>query len=184
MAKLALQSSNWVRVDEWESQQQDWTETVVTMRYKTCSRQSLNGCVWDSCLGPIRRNCRMISAGGPSVLPVTCRHSTSLMTSTAAQDIYNTASKSPSFRCRIKDASDTRFISQKCNSCRVLKRLCRFVWPDIVQGPFLCSWLKYWSLNISGEQSYSSMLLLFQEHHHDFTDMINSPCHVRSELEK
>ncbi|KAM8727748.1 nicotinamide/nicotinic acid mononucleotide adenylyltransferase 3 [Acanthopagrus schlegelii] len=33
MAKLALQSSNWVRVDEWESQQQDWTETVVTMRY-------------------------------------------------------------------------------------------------------------------------------------------------------
>ncbi|XP_029380033.1 nicotinamide/nicotinic acid mononucleotide adenylyltransferase 1 isoform X2 [Echeneis naucrates] len=33
MAKLALQSSNWVRVDEWESQQPDWTETVVTMRY-------------------------------------------------------------------------------------------------------------------------------------------------------
>nr|XP_061795865.1 nicotinamide/nicotinic acid mononucleotide adenylyltransferase 3-like [Nerophis lumbriciformis] len=33
MAKLALQSSNWVKVDEWESQQPDWTETVVTMRY-------------------------------------------------------------------------------------------------------------------------------------------------------
>ncbi|XP_041659245.1 nicotinamide/nicotinic acid mononucleotide adenylyltransferase 3 [Cheilinus undulatus] len=33
MAKLALQSSNWVTVDEWESQQLDWTETVVTMRY-------------------------------------------------------------------------------------------------------------------------------------------------------
>ncbi|XP_029135283.2 nicotinamide/nicotinic acid mononucleotide adenylyltransferase 3 [Labrus bergylta] len=33
MAKLALQSSNWVTVDEWESQQPDWTETVVTMRY-------------------------------------------------------------------------------------------------------------------------------------------------------
>ncbi|XP_073347798.1 nicotinamide/nicotinic acid mononucleotide adenylyltransferase 3 [Pagrus major] len=33
MAKLALQSSNWVRVDEWESQQPDWTETVLTMRY-------------------------------------------------------------------------------------------------------------------------------------------------------
>ncbi|CAB1454257.1 unnamed protein product [Pleuronectes platessa] len=30
---LALQSSNWVTVDEWESQQPDWTETVVTMRY-------------------------------------------------------------------------------------------------------------------------------------------------------
>lgn len=33
MAKLALQSSDWIRVDEWESQQPDWTETVVTMRY-------------------------------------------------------------------------------------------------------------------------------------------------------
>ncbi|XP_047446260.1 nicotinamide/nicotinic acid mononucleotide adenylyltransferase 3 isoform X2 [Mugil cephalus] len=33
MAKLALQSSNWVTVDGWESQQPDWTETVVTMRY-------------------------------------------------------------------------------------------------------------------------------------------------------
>ncbi|XP_038127188.1 nicotinamide/nicotinic acid mononucleotide adenylyltransferase 3 [Cyprinodon tularosa] len=33
MAKLALQSSNWVTVDEWESQQPDWMETVVTMRY-------------------------------------------------------------------------------------------------------------------------------------------------------
>lgn len=33
MAKLALRSSNWVTVDEWESQQPDWTETVVTMRH-------------------------------------------------------------------------------------------------------------------------------------------------------
>uniref|UniRef100_A0A1A7X5S9 Nicotinamide-nucleotide adenylyltransferase n=2 Tax=Iconisemion striatum TaxID=60296 RepID=A0A1A7X5S9_9TELE len=33
MAKLALQSSSWVAVDEWESQQPDWTETVVTMRH-------------------------------------------------------------------------------------------------------------------------------------------------------
>lgn len=33
MAKLALQSSDWVTVDDWESQQSDWTETVVTMRY-------------------------------------------------------------------------------------------------------------------------------------------------------
>lgn len=32
MAKLALQSSDWVKVNEWESQQSDWTETVVTMR--------------------------------------------------------------------------------------------------------------------------------------------------------
>ncbi|KAM8851263.1 nicotinamide/nicotinic acid mononucleotide adenylyltransferase 3 isoform 1-T2 [Spinachia spinachia] len=33
MAKLALRTSNWVTVDDWESQQPDWTETVVTMRY-------------------------------------------------------------------------------------------------------------------------------------------------------
>lgn len=33
MAKLAVQSSDWVSVDEWESQQPDWTETVITMRY-------------------------------------------------------------------------------------------------------------------------------------------------------
>ncbi|XP_062337790.1 nicotinamide/nicotinic acid mononucleotide adenylyltransferase 3 isoform X3 [Osmerus eperlanus] len=33
MAKLALQSSDWVSVDDWESQQPDWTETVVTLRY-------------------------------------------------------------------------------------------------------------------------------------------------------
>uniref|UniRef100_A0A8C1R5Y2 Nicotinamide/nicotinic acid mononucleotide adenylyltransferase 3 n=1 Tax=Cyprinus carpio TaxID=7962 RepID=A0A8C1R5Y2_CYPCA len=33
MARLALQSSDWVSVDDWESQQADWTETVVTMRW-------------------------------------------------------------------------------------------------------------------------------------------------------
>lgn len=33
MAKLALQTSDWIRVDEWESHQPDWMETVVTMRY-------------------------------------------------------------------------------------------------------------------------------------------------------
>ncbi|TRY99689.1 hypothetical protein DNTS_029429 [Danionella cerebrum] len=33
MARLALQNSDWVTVDDWESQQADWTETVVTMRY-------------------------------------------------------------------------------------------------------------------------------------------------------
>ncbi|XP_076150538.1 nicotinamide/nicotinic acid mononucleotide adenylyltransferase 3 [Alosa pseudoharengus] len=33
MAKVALQTSDWVSVGDWESQQPDWTETVVTMRY-------------------------------------------------------------------------------------------------------------------------------------------------------
>lgn len=33
MAKIALQTSDWVSVDDWESHQPDWTETVVSMRY-------------------------------------------------------------------------------------------------------------------------------------------------------
>lgn len=132
--------------------------------------------MWDSCLGPIRRNCRIISAGGPSVPSVTCRHSASLMTSTAAQGVYNTASKSLSFLCRIKDASDTECTSQKCYLCRVLKKLCCFVWPDIVRVHFLCSWSKYWSLNNNREQSFIAMLVLFQEHHHDFTHFTQSLC--------
>ncbi|KAM8838777.1 nicotinamide/nicotinic acid mononucleotide adenylyltransferase 3 isoform 1-T1 [Synchiropus picturatus] len=33
MAKMALQTSNWVTVDDWESRQPDWTETVVTLRH-------------------------------------------------------------------------------------------------------------------------------------------------------
>ncbi|XP_030629487.1 nicotinamide/nicotinic acid mononucleotide adenylyltransferase 3 [Chanos chanos] len=33
MARMALQNSDWVIVDDWESQQPDWTETLVTMRY-------------------------------------------------------------------------------------------------------------------------------------------------------
>lgn len=41
MARLALQSSNWVTVDEWESQQADWTETAVTMRYYSATAHTL-----------------------------------------------------------------------------------------------------------------------------------------------
>ncbi|XP_063076116.1 nicotinamide/nicotinic acid mononucleotide adenylyltransferase 3-like [Engraulis encrasicolus] len=33
MAKIALRTSDWVAVDEWESRQPDWNETVATMRY-------------------------------------------------------------------------------------------------------------------------------------------------------
>ncbi|XP_056453174.1 uncharacterized protein LOC130387904 [Gadus chalcogrammus] len=33
MAKLALQTSDWITIDEWESDQPDWTETVITMRH-------------------------------------------------------------------------------------------------------------------------------------------------------
>lgn len=55
MAKLALQSSNWVTVDEWESQQPDWTETVVTMRYKTAST-AMASFEKEGCHGPSRRN--------------------------------------------------------------------------------------------------------------------------------
>lgn len=54
MAKLALQSSDWVKVDEWESQQPDWTETVVTMRYKTHLQQQ-------QCLKERWSKCRIMS---------------------------------------------------------------------------------------------------------------------------
>ncbi|KAI1882980.1 hypothetical protein AGOR_G00240470 [Albula goreensis] len=33
MARLALRSSDWVTVDDWESKQPDWTATVLTMRH-------------------------------------------------------------------------------------------------------------------------------------------------------
>uniref|UniRef100_A0A8C1J6X7 Nicotinamide/nicotinic acid mononucleotide adenylyltransferase 3 n=1 Tax=Cyprinus carpio TaxID=7962 RepID=A0A8C1J6X7_CYPCA len=64
MARLALQSSDWVSVDDWESKLEDWTETVVTMRYHydriaaqyhsskdlpTVSAQALLGCCRGAC---------------------------------------------------------------------------------------------------------------------------------------
>ncbi|KFV80861.1 Nicotinamide mononucleotide adenylyltransferase 3, partial [Struthio camelus australis] len=33
MAKLALETSDWIRVDPWESEQETWTETVKVLRY-------------------------------------------------------------------------------------------------------------------------------------------------------
>ncbi|NWJ00513.1 NMNA3 adenylyltransferase, partial [Crypturellus undulatus] len=33
MAKLALESSDWIRVDPWESEQETWTETVNVLRH-------------------------------------------------------------------------------------------------------------------------------------------------------
>lgn len=32
MARLALQTSDWIRVDPWESEQAQWTETVKVLR--------------------------------------------------------------------------------------------------------------------------------------------------------
>lgn len=32
MAKLALETSDWIRVDPWESEQETWTETVKVLR--------------------------------------------------------------------------------------------------------------------------------------------------------
>lgn len=32
MAKLALETSDWIRVDPWESEQDTWTETVKVLR--------------------------------------------------------------------------------------------------------------------------------------------------------
>lgn len=33
MAKLALETSDWIRVDPWESEQETWTETIKVLRY-------------------------------------------------------------------------------------------------------------------------------------------------------
>nr|XP_048308536.1 nicotinamide/nicotinic acid mononucleotide adenylyltransferase 3-like isoform X5 [Myodes glareolus] len=33
MARLALQTSDWIRVDPWESEQAQWTETVKVLRH-------------------------------------------------------------------------------------------------------------------------------------------------------
>lgn len=32
MAQLALETSDWIRVDPWESEQRQWSETVVVLR--------------------------------------------------------------------------------------------------------------------------------------------------------
>jgi len=32
MAKLALETSDWIRADPWESEQETWTETVKVLR--------------------------------------------------------------------------------------------------------------------------------------------------------
>uniref|UniRef100_A0A8V1A6A4 Nicotinamide nucleotide adenylyltransferase 3 n=1 Tax=Gallus gallus TaxID=9031 RepID=A0A8V1A6A4_CHICK len=33
MAKLALETSDWIRVDPWETEQESWTETVKVLRH-------------------------------------------------------------------------------------------------------------------------------------------------------
>lgn len=37
MAKLATQSSDWVEVDDWESCQNEWSETLKVLRYHTAT---------------------------------------------------------------------------------------------------------------------------------------------------
>lgn len=32
MAQLALETSDWIRVDQWESEQEKWTETIKVLR--------------------------------------------------------------------------------------------------------------------------------------------------------
>lgn len=73
MTKLALQSSNWVTVDEWESEQPDWTETVVTMRYKTRSLQQAH---LGPSLYPVLLGCCFLF---PFAFAVPLHHSSSLI---------------------------------------------------------------------------------------------------------
>jgi len=35
MAKLATKNSDWVEVDDWESSQSEWLETVKVLRYSS-----------------------------------------------------------------------------------------------------------------------------------------------------
>lgn len=32
MARLAIENSNWIKVDDWESQQAEWVETAKVIR--------------------------------------------------------------------------------------------------------------------------------------------------------
>ncbi|XP_050758307.1 nicotinamide/nicotinic acid mononucleotide adenylyltransferase 3 isoform X2 [Gymnogyps californianus] len=41
MAKLALETSDWIRVDPWESEQETWTETV-----KVLSSTRIKAALW------------------------------------------------------------------------------------------------------------------------------------------
>uniref|UniRef100_A0A8C5F626 Nicotinamide nucleotide adenylyltransferase 3 n=1 Tax=Gadus morhua TaxID=8049 RepID=A0A8C5F626_GADMO len=63
MAKLALQTSDWITIDEWESDQPDWTETVVTMR---CENQQLSFLM---CLPHIRLSVHLWSPSIHSLVP-------------------------------------------------------------------------------------------------------------------
>ncbi|MBN3300638.1 NMNA3 adenylyltransferase, partial [Amia calva] len=46
MARLALQTSDWIRVDSWESEQQQWSETVTTLRSCSVSNAYLGSVVF------------------------------------------------------------------------------------------------------------------------------------------
>ncbi|XP_007228727.2 nicotinamide/nicotinic acid mononucleotide adenylyltransferase 3 [Astyanax mexicanus] len=66
MARLALQSSDWVTVDDWESRQADWTETVVTMRYH-------HNCMVEKCWPSTKATPpEQTLASGPSQLKLLC----------------------------------------------------------------------------------------------------------------
>ncbi|XP_032925186.1 nicotinamide/nicotinic acid mononucleotide adenylyltransferase 3 isoform X8 [Catharus ustulatus] len=45
MAKLALETSDWIRVDPWESEQDTWTETVKVLR-PLCLGMETSCCVY------------------------------------------------------------------------------------------------------------------------------------------
>ncbi|KAF4796395.1 Nicotinamide/nicotinic acid mononucleotide adenylyltransferase 3 [Turdus rufiventris] len=50
MAKLALETSDWIRVDPWESEQDTWTETVKVLRVRSHQVLSYSiAWVWASC---------------------------------------------------------------------------------------------------------------------------------------
>lgn len=48
MIKIGLQSSDWIRLSEWETQQEEWTRTRLTLQYhQVCITAVFTECIGD-----------------------------------------------------------------------------------------------------------------------------------------
>ncbi|XP_041120334.1 nicotinamide/nicotinic acid mononucleotide adenylyltransferase 3 [Polyodon spathula] len=73
MSRLALETSNWIRVDPWESQQQHWSETVEVLRHhynRLHNPDRLKGSVQDTCVNKTKQD--MNSYPGSPQLKLLC----------------------------------------------------------------------------------------------------------------
>lgn len=65
MAKLATESSTWISVDDWESQQAEWVETAKVIRWQSLSCHLL--------IIQVYRICRLLHKDHPSEFGFTCK---------------------------------------------------------------------------------------------------------------